>query len=439
VDAADSPLLANQSLAHFTAGDYRVSRFYFRHLEFAMLLLLSVQLVWWAQPANVLTAAAKAGITVTVLLTFAAAVALQQPFVRGTEWKLHVKVGSLLLSALAAVTNFFTYWRLLAAVTSSEDAHAMDDAPMDVVVLSYATFAGCIALFCTLFAGFWATLVRGARREAQAAASARSVSQSEPGHGALANPLFVARSRARQASTMSSVLGAAAAGRAGSARRRPRGVVYATPSSHQRATSSNGGGGGEPGEHANAAPAPTASYARRGTSVGMHIEHGGQRLGFQSARTRRSAARHEGTAAAEAWGALLATTGLNAARASSATPALAPSAEQPSRATAAVAGAAARWRAQVAGREHVSLSVGNGSAEGVAGRGASAGAPPCAPGQQPAGDGGCASAGAETGSAALADARPSVSGSAAAALDTLHAQRAALRAKMAARGGQRHA
>jgi hypothetical protein len=223
---------ANASLAHFTAGDYRPSAFYFRHLDMGCLLALSLLLTWWDSPAGEPAALGKLAVTVGVLLALAALVAARRPYRPHEAWKGPVRVYSLLLSCVSAALNAAHYIDQLgqAASAAAAPSQAASDGSgvsgdsadgggtdgsgdgtgssgpstgsgaslasvepsQAVLVLSYATFAGSIGLLLTLLAAFFATLLRGARREkAVDEAAARARVQRAAERKAL-NPLLVA-------------------------------------------------------------------------------------------------------------------------------------------------------------------------------------------------------------------------------------------------------
>jgi hypothetical protein len=196
VDALPA-VTANASLAHFTAGDYRASAFYFRHLDVANLLALSALLTVWDTPASTAASLGKLGVTVAALGVLAALVAGRRPYRPHESWKGPVRVYSLLLSCLSAGLNCAHYIDTMrqaeaaaaapagtasgyttssgsvvggsggdGAVTGDTAAPAEAAQPsLLVLVLSYATFACSIGLLVTLLAAFFATLLRGARRE----------------------------------------------------------------------------------------------------------------------------------------------------------------------------------------------------------------------------------------------------------------------------------
>lgn len=93
-------------------------------------------------------------------------VSTRNPFLPQDAWKLYVRVGSLLLAALASVLTHFSlsmalrYGDVLTADTQTPGLDA------DLALsrgLSYAVFAGCILLMCTLAVGFGWSAAQGAR------------------------------------------------------------------------------------------------------------------------------------------------------------------------------------------------------------------------------------------------------------------------------------
>jgi hypothetical protein len=151
-DVVDAdPSLAGHALAHFTANDYRASRYYFRQADMLVLFLLSLLLVFAATPPSVAVAAFKMLASLVLLATFALAFLWVRPFAPGDTWKMPVKVYSLVLAAVASWLNLSNY----ISPTSSSTRN-----------LSVLVFMMSIGLFLTLVLAFWVVLIRGADREA---------------------------------------------------------------------------------------------------------------------------------------------------------------------------------------------------------------------------------------------------------------------------------
>jgi len=94
--AADVPL------SHFV-GTYRASVSHMRQLDLALLAALSAFANFWVQPSTQSEIAGRGAANVLLLLCFAFFVGSRNPFRHDESWKLYVRVGSLLLAALAAI------------------------------------------------------------------------------------------------------------------------------------------------------------------------------------------------------------------------------------------------------------------------------------------------------------------------------------------------
>jgi hypothetical protein len=142
-----------------------------------MSILAAIQ--WfWQRPASIGEVAGRACLYVLTLVATAWVIGTRNPFWPHDAWKLYVKVGSLLLAALAAV---LTHFSLLMTITygappdtSQPGYSAASEARTG---LAYAVFVGCILLALVLVVGFLVHTATGARRETiETKAAARACS-----------------------------------------------------------------------------------------------------------------------------------------------------------------------------------------------------------------------------------------------------------------------
>lgn len=148
-------------LSHWTGGTYRGSAYTARHTDFLLFAVLAAIQVFWAYPTTPDGVGARAAVNVTLLVAFAWYIATRSPFKEREPWKLWLKVGSLLLSALAAVLTHFALadsLRIVAGNTGAESSTARQG-------LSICVFAGCVLLLAALAALFAVSSISGAKEE----------------------------------------------------------------------------------------------------------------------------------------------------------------------------------------------------------------------------------------------------------------------------------
>ena len=146
------------SLIHFTAIDYRPSRAYFRHFDLLLLATMAAVFVFLSAQNTVADASGSLVIILVCLLCLAVALYAQQPFLRGHEWKGPVRIGALLVTALASILNF-----VAACAFDLEGCSATSAA---VQALSVMVALCAAMLFLVLIVSFWLVLWRGAAAEA---------------------------------------------------------------------------------------------------------------------------------------------------------------------------------------------------------------------------------------------------------------------------------
>jgi hypothetical protein len=145
-------VLTHPTLAPFTAGDYRASVFWFRHVDLAALAWLSLVLVLWAAPTARSSIINKAIATAACPLAVLALLWWVRPYPPTAAWKLPVRSLALLVTVLAAACNCVT---------------ALGVRPVAVEALSVAVVVLCCALLTTLVVAFGYSAVAGARTEGQ--------------------------------------------------------------------------------------------------------------------------------------------------------------------------------------------------------------------------------------------------------------------------------
>ena len=142
------------SLIHFTAIDYRPSKAHFRHMDLLLLGVMAAVFVFLSSQNTVADATGSMVIILLCLFGLAGAVYAQQPFLEGHEWKGPVRIGALLVTALASILNY-----IAACAFDLEGCNAPPDAVQGLSIL----VAFCAALlFLVLVFSFWLVLLRGA-------------------------------------------------------------------------------------------------------------------------------------------------------------------------------------------------------------------------------------------------------------------------------------
>jgi hypothetical protein len=178
LDACPS-LFADPGLRHF-AGCYRPAAFHLRQVDMALLAALAALQIYWPQPQTAAEVGGRAAMNVVLLVGAAWYVGTRNPFRPHDAWKLYVKVGSLLLAALAAVLMHLSLSMSLtygAAASAADEPGAAagagggsDSDGLAAAIearhnLSIAVCAGCALLAATLVLGFWRSTIAGVRRE----------------------------------------------------------------------------------------------------------------------------------------------------------------------------------------------------------------------------------------------------------------------------------
>jgi len=156
-------IVQNASLSHFTSADYRASRFWMRHVDFALLLVLAVLIVFW--PSSGVDAGGQGGklvITLAALAVEAIAIVACKPYTPDNQWLFVVKLSSLLLAGCGALLNFVNS---LTPVQAAEGSADEPERPLSVVVLSYLSFCLCCFVLASVVVAFMLALTWGASSE----------------------------------------------------------------------------------------------------------------------------------------------------------------------------------------------------------------------------------------------------------------------------------
>jgi hypothetical protein len=185
-DPTYAAALTHPELAPFTAGDYRASVFWFRHIDLGAMLWLSLVLVLWSSPTTGASIVAKAAATVACPVLVLALLWRVRPYPPSVRWKLPVRSLALLVTVAAAGSNCAT---------------ALAAAPGIVEALSLVVVALSVALLLTLLVAFGVSSVSWARAD-KAADAAQTASRlgraasrtATPQHvegASVANPLLL--------------------------------------------------------------------------------------------------------------------------------------------------------------------------------------------------------------------------------------------------------
>jgi hypothetical protein len=159
----NAAIVQNTSLSHFTSADYRASRFWMRHVDFALLLVLAVLIVFW--PSSGVDAGGQGGklaITLAALAVEAIAIVACKPYTPDNQWLFVVKLSSLLLAVCGALLNFVNS---LTPVQAAEGSAGEPERPLAVVVLSYLSFCLCCFVLASVVVAFMLALTWGASSE----------------------------------------------------------------------------------------------------------------------------------------------------------------------------------------------------------------------------------------------------------------------------------
>jgi len=160
------------SLAHFTASDYRASRYWLRQEDMVVLFALGVLAAFWPRTSDPVSSAGLLVLTVGAICIEASVLIAQKPFTPESQWMFPVRLTALLLACVSALLNYANAINPLPAATEVADSSATDPTYMDtterppiVTALSNFAFACSMLLAAVLFIAFLSSLWQGARKE----------------------------------------------------------------------------------------------------------------------------------------------------------------------------------------------------------------------------------------------------------------------------------
>ena len=141
---------------NYVAGDFFPRYFWMSHVNLAVLLVLSLVLVFATAPTS--STQALAFVFTAAVVIFAGGVIVKlQPYVEKKRWKVPVKLMVLSVTLLSALVNIVYYG---ADSTGTGDAFATG--------LAYVLFVACLLLVIVFFVAFWRMIVES-RAELQKA------------------------------------------------------------------------------------------------------------------------------------------------------------------------------------------------------------------------------------------------------------------------------
>jgi hypothetical protein len=154
-------------LRPFVGSTFRASVSYAQQMDAGAMTVLAALQWFWQRPGSTGEVVGRASLYVLTLVATAWVIGTRNPFWPNDAWKLYVKVGSLLLAALAAIVTHCSLSMTLAYGEPPDRSVPGFSAANDARTgLAYCLFAGCIILALVLMLGFWTHTVRGAEREA---------------------------------------------------------------------------------------------------------------------------------------------------------------------------------------------------------------------------------------------------------------------------------
>jgi hypothetical protein len=147
----------------------RPSRWYFFHVVLLCLLLFYVVKKYICQPNTQYSAGFNAGLYLCILIALTCAFVIGKPYPSSQSWKLVVKIHAFVLTALAVALQ-------LASVAYSENPS--EGHRKAVLGLGFLVLIGAVLIFASLLLGFAASVVKGAKREAEVAAQEKTARKS---------------------------------------------------------------------------------------------------------------------------------------------------------------------------------------------------------------------------------------------------------------------
>ena len=158
-------LLNNTSLVHFLNNEFKAVYFYYRQVDMLLLLGLAITVVFFSSVGSRETALLKLFVTLCVVMSVAAGMIYESPFLDQEKWKENVKVYSLILAVTSGLLNYVTF--------VEGELQEFPFGRHGSRNLSILVFIMSMGLFFILITSFWRVLVRGAEAEAKALARRR--------------------------------------------------------------------------------------------------------------------------------------------------------------------------------------------------------------------------------------------------------------------------
>jgi hypothetical protein len=149
----------------FIGSDFRPQFFYFKHVHLAVLLgtMTAAELL---QHPSLAQQASKTAFILALLGGYTAALLRARPYATMHEWKRPLKLSSLAVAAVAAMTNFLVFCSgeggVVSALSSRTQARVRDSA----AVMSWVLLGLCLSLVLLFVAALCSHLALGASREA---------------------------------------------------------------------------------------------------------------------------------------------------------------------------------------------------------------------------------------------------------------------------------
>jgi hypothetical protein len=157
------------ALLHFTFIDYRATHAHFRQLDMLLLAFMAVIFVFLSSANTALAAVGAFVLTLVPLFSLVVAIDASRPYLDGHEWKSSVRIGALLVTALAALLNYVT--------ACTFDLHGCKGNPTMVQVLAIIVVCSAAGLLLLLAVSFWRVLLKGAEVEASCGSGRRKPMQ----------------------------------------------------------------------------------------------------------------------------------------------------------------------------------------------------------------------------------------------------------------------
>jgi hypothetical protein len=158
-------IIRDVSLAHFTASDYRASRYWMRAADMAVLFALGLLAAFWPRTTDPPWCAGLLALTAAIVFVQATVIVAQKPFKQESHWMLFVRLATLLLALSSALLNLANAINPLPAAIGNNSSLDGLQRPPIVTAFSNLAFACSMLLGVVLVASFLLSLWQGARKE----------------------------------------------------------------------------------------------------------------------------------------------------------------------------------------------------------------------------------------------------------------------------------